>query len=197
VSQAAVLLPIRQSAFATLALVALSHCQVAPPKPPAPLPDDPARLVRWQASGRIAVSGPEGGGSASFNWVQTGEQSQVAVRGPAGIGSVRLQIAGDTLDIETSAGHFTAQEAESELAMRLGAPLPTQQLRYWMVGIAAPGEHRWEQQQDSRTLFQQTWRIDYQRYALTSGVELPARWVAQSGPAKVRIVVDKWQLNNE
>jgi outer membrane biogenesis lipoprotein LolB len=63
-----------------------------------------------------------------------------------------------------------------------------------LVGVAAPGEHQWSSVTDTATLTQQDWRIDYQRYGVTDGVRLPLKLVAVSGPAKVRIVIDRWKV---
>jgi outer membrane biogenesis lipoprotein LolB len=97
--------------------------------------------------------------------------------------------------IETADGQvFEADEAQSELTARLGAFVPARNLRYWLVGTAAPGEHQWISGTDTSTLTQQDWHIDYQRFAVTSGTRLPMKLIATSGPAKVRILIDRWNL---
>jgi outer membrane lipoprotein LolB len=165
------------------------------------VPTDSARSVSpetlrfWQASGRIAVSGQDGGGSGSFVWRQQGEESDVQIRGPLGVGSLHLMLSDDALKVQTGDGQsLTATDAQAELESRLGATIPTHSLRYWFLGLPAPGEHDLQAAVDSTTLQQESWRIDFQRYASTGGVRLPMRWVAVNGPAKVRVIVDKWQL---
>jgi outer membrane lipoprotein LolB len=185
---------IASSAWLTvIALVTFSGCAVAP-RVAAPT-RDASELTHWQASGRIAVAGATTGGSGSFTWVQSGAQAQVQMRGPVGIGGLRLTMSDQSLRIETADGQtFEADEAQAELAARLGAQVPARDLRYWLVGLAAPGEHQWSTAADTATLTQQTWRIDYQRYGVTTGVRLPLKLVAVSGPAKVRIVIDRWKI---
>src|SRR5215510_11237293 len=81
-------------------------------------------LDNWQASGRIAVSAASEGGSGSFAWEQRGADSSLQIRGPVGIGSVRLTLSGDFLSVDLGGGRrYTAQDAETELADRLGARL--------------------------------------------------------------------------
>jgi outer membrane lipoprotein LolB len=65
-----------------------------------------------------------------------------------------------------------------------------------MLGLAAPGEHRWLAPSEDGvvTLEQDGWRIDFQRYSDEPGVRVPVRMSATSGDARVRIVVDRWQL---
>jgi outer membrane lipoprotein LolB len=152
-------------------------------------------LSAWQARGRIAVSGVESGGSGSFVWSQHGASTDIQVRGPVGVGSVQVSLQGSVLRIKTSDGQaFEAADAAAELEARLGASVPTDELRYWMVGRAAPGEHQWTVGDETATLIQQAWRIDYQRYAITQGVRLPMKLVAASGATKVRIVIDRWTV---
>ena len=119
------------------------------------------------------------------------------MRGPVGIGSLNLSLNAHSMKIATADGdEFVAEEAQAELARRLGAEVPAQDLRYWLVGVPAPGENQWsEPAADSATLIQHDWRIDYQKFSVIDGVRLPMRLVATSGPAKVRIVIDKWKLN--
>jgi outer membrane lipoprotein LolB len=179
--------------MAAIVLTVLSGCAQAPSVPtPA---RDVSDLSEWQASGRIAVSGANAGGSGSFTWQQHGASTQVQLRGPIGIGSLRLTLTDTTMRVETADGQvFEADEAQSELTARLGAFVPARNLRYWLVGTAAPGEHQWINGTETATLTQQDWRIDYQRFAVTGGTRLPMKLVAESGPAKVRILIDRWNL---
>ncbi|MGH8186525.1 MAG: lipoprotein insertase outer membrane protein LolB, partial [Steroidobacteraceae bacterium] len=154
----------------------------------APVPTDLRELDRWQARGRLGVSGPENGGSGSFDWQQRGDRSEVQIRGPVGVGSVRLQLRGDParpdLTLETSRGQRLEEEAAwNELEARLGAPVPAGSLRYWMLGLAAPGDHRWHEENSEGvvTLEQDGWRIDYQRYSTEFGPRIPVRMRATNG----------------
>ena len=75
--------------------------------------------------------------------------------------------------------------------------MPAGNLRYWMLGLAAPGEHRWHEPTADGvvTLEQGGWRIDYQRYSTEPGARVPVKHDARrNGDARVRIVVDRWQL---
>ena len=115
------------------------------------------------------------------------------MRGPVGIGSLRLAVSDQSLRIETADGQtLEADEAQAELTARLGAFVPARDLRYWLIGVAAPGDHQWTA--DATILMQQDWRIEYQRFGVTDGVRLPLKLVAVSGPAKVRILIDRWKV---
>jgi outer membrane lipoprotein LolB len=186
---------------AILWLSALAGCATVKPGPGAAVPADLADLDRWQAHGRLGVSGSDSGGSGSFDWQQRGDNADIQIRGPVGVGSVRLQLRGSAdnpdLRMETGNGRMLQSEAAwRELEARLGAAVPAGSLRYWMLGVPAPGEHRWlEPAADgTATLEQAGWRIDYQRFSTEPGARVPVKFRAVSGDARVRIVVDRWLL---
>jgi outer membrane lipoprotein LolB len=176
-------------------------CATAPQRPGIPAEVDLSRLDNWQARGRLGVSGPETGGSGSFDWQQRGDRTELQIRGPVGVGSVRLQLRGDPsspdLQLETGDGRkLESAAAWNELEARLGAPVPAGSLRYWILGLAAPGEHQWREPTSEGvvTLEQGGWRIDYQRFSTEPGARVPVKMSASNGAARVRIVVDRWRL---
>lgn len=184
-----------------MVLAMLAGCAGTARRSTAPLPSTLQQLDRWQAHGRIAVASPTGSGSGSFDWQQRDDRAQVQIRGPIGIGSVNLQVAGDVdhpqLKLETAGGQtLESAAAWDELQSRFGAPLPAGNLRFWMLGLAAPGAHQWhEQNSDGITRLEQDgWQIDYQNYSQEPGLRVPSRMRAKSGAASVRIVIDRWQL---
>lgn len=181
-----------------LAMLLTGCAALRPSTPQAPVSLE--HLAQWEARGRIGVSGPEGGGSGSFLWHQQEDRADVQIRGPVGLGSVRLQVQGapaePQLELQTGDGsRLQSRAAWVELETRLGASLPAGHLRYWLLGLAAPGEHRWICGTDGEiALEQQGWRIVYQRFSNELGARLPVRLLATSGAARVRIVVDRWVL---
>jgi outer membrane lipoprotein LolB len=188
--------------FASLLLVlSLAACVGAAKRPASPPPpSDPAQLDSWRATGRIGVTGASGGGSGSFDWQQRDDAAEVQIRGPVGIGSVTLQLSGAAespqLRLQTGDQTLEADAALAELEARLGAEVPVGRLRYWMLSLAAPGEHQWSEPDASGTvvLQQDGWNITYQRYSTEFGPRLPMRIQASSGAARVRIVIDRWRL---
>ena len=195
---------LRLGALILLSAIFVAGCatQRVQPAPTGPIPEDLGQLEAWQARGRIGVSGAQGGGgSGSFEWDQSGPRADVRIRGPVGIGSVQLEVDGSAEDPEvrlrTADGTtLESQAAWDELENRLGAPVPAGSLRYWMLGIAAPGAHEWHpaDAQGVTALDQAGWRIEYQQYSDAPGARVPTRIRAASGDARVRIVIDRWQL---
>ncbi len=154
---------------------------------------DAGELQAWTASGRIGVSGVEQSGSGSFTWNQQADISDVQVRGPVGIGSLLIRMQGQGVTVQASNGaQYDADAAMSELALRLGAPVPVAQLRYWVRGLAAPGAHQWSE--PGTALEQQGWQIRYSDWSQRDALRLPGRVVLNREQVRIVIVVQEWRL---
>jgi outer membrane lipoprotein LolB len=155
-----------------------------------------ASLHAWEAAGRLAVAASGQGGSGSFLWQQSGERSRIRLSGPVGVGGLEVELDAATLRVATSDGRSLESEAaRHELEARLGAALPAANLRYWMLGLPAPGPHRWYRDEQGRQVLEQNdWRIEYGDFATSRGTELPTRLTATAGDTRVRLVVDRWNL---
>ena len=183
------------------ALIALTGCATPTPRVSAPI-EDLATLAHWQANGRLAVAGAQGGGSGSFQWQQARADSEIAIRGPIGVGSLRVQLDAehpDRMHLQLGDGRELHSEAAwAELEARLGAPVPAANLRYWLLGLAAPGAHEWlERDEHSAVLLQDGWRIEFLEYTVVNGQRTPSRMNATHGPARIRLVIQKWRLGHE
>jgi outer membrane lipoprotein LolB len=146
----------------------------------------------------MAVAAAGSGGSGSFKWQQSGVKTLLEMQGPVGIGGLQLILDGDRAQLTASDGRqLESAAAWAELEARLGAPVPAQNLRYWLLGIPAPGAFRWLSRESPETLEQDGWQIVYERFTLQSGNQLPARLTATNGASRVRLVIDRWVLGPE
>jgi outer membrane lipoprotein LolB len=145
----------------------------------------------------MAVAAGDDGGSGSFDWAQDGATSRLDLRGPLGVGAVRLLVAPGTLSLADGSGQvLDAELARADLQARLGADLPWDQLRYWLLGVPAPGGGATVIEQDAapwRVIEQSGWRLAYESFAVVQGLSLPRRLSAESGAVRVRVIVDTWR----
>jgi outer membrane lipoprotein LolB len=151
------------------------------------------------ARGRIALSAQGEGGSGSFVWQQRSERTELTVRGPFGAGGLALVTDGETIELADGAGKpLDGEAARAELERRLGVKLPLSELRYWMLGVPAPG--RWDVGSAAVAagslpgFVQGGWVVSYDELKPQGGWSLPARLTATTSGARVRIVVDDWTL---
>jgi outer membrane lipoprotein LolB len=185
-------------ARALLAALALTGCAAPPRMPEGAIAPDPALLQQWTASGRLAVKAGDDGGSGAFVWSQDGATSRLDLRGPLGAGAVSLTVAPGTLSLADGAGRvLDAEAARTDLQARLGADLPWNHLRYWMLGVAAPGEGASVGDATAaplRVIEQSGWRLAYESFGTVQGISLPQRFSAERGRVRVRVIVDDWSV---
>ena len=199
----------------------LAGCRTIPTPPvigpgaDAPWPAQRAgleKLDRYGLSGRVAVAANGQGFTANLRYEQQAQRSDLALDGPLGIGGVRMAIEGDDLRIETSGGkQLDGAAARAELERRLGFELPLKDLRWWLLGIPAPGDAAVTADADSGEIHdftQHGWRVSIDSRAAGLGFALPQRLsvermgvertgVARTGVerevARLKLIVEQWQ----
>ena len=184
------------------ALAGLAGCHAMPTRPVAG-PDAGERsaitaLATWQATGRVAVRAGSDGFSANFDWQEAAGRGELGVRGPFGAGAVRIRRSDERIVIESGgaapievAAPFEA--LEPELVARLGFALPLEPLRYWMLGVPAPGRPADGGGGEFR---QDGWQITVGDYVPVAGAPgpLPARVTLRRDATRIRVVVDRWRV---
>jgi outer membrane lipoprotein LolB len=184
-------------AWAAVVALALAGCAAPPRAPEGGTRPDPAILNQWSASGRMAVAAGNDGGSGSFDWAQDGTTSRLDLRGPLGAGAVRLVVTPQTLSLADGSGRvLDADGARADLQARLGADLPWDHLRYWLLGMPAPGFEATVLDQGAapwRVIEQAGWRLAYDSFEVVGGLSLPRRLTAEREAVRVRVIVDAWR----
>ena len=189
-------------ALALAAVLLLAGCASQPQLPPAR--DWAARraellsLEAWQVSGRVAVAADGRGASASLDWLQAGSASDVRLRGPFGSGALRILMDDGELALEDGqGGRLAGADAHRYLLDQLGTDLPIAALRFWLLGMPAPGEPSDETfGGDGRLVsFRQSgWLVEIPRYQKVGNGVLPARLAASDGAVRVKLAVGDWEL---
>ncbi|MEZ5514374.1 MAG: lipoprotein insertase outer membrane protein LolB [Steroidobacteraceae bacterium] len=182
----------------------VSACAALPPRSvevlPLPTNSWPERRAwlqqydQFAVTGRVAVAAGGQGFSGSLRFGQMGELSELAIDGPLGIGGIRMRWNGEQLDVVTSRGdHLDGDAARAEMERRLGFVLPLASLRYWLLGVPAPGSPAEETVGEATRLVgmqQDEWALQYSAYA--AAPPLPSKLTAQREGARVRIIIDRW-----
>lgn len=155
-------------------------------------------LDDWQLDGRIAIAANGRGGSGAISWIERAPRLEMRFSGPFGIGGFRLSGEPHDLLIETGKGKtYRVSDPRLFLARRLGWPVPIDSLRYWVLGMPAPGTAtdaiRVDQQGLLRSLSQGGWQIEYRTY--TDGARpMPLRIDAARGDVKIKLAIQQWRL---
>ncbi len=185
-------------------LLLLSACSSPPPRPqPETAPGENwqlrqqqlAKLDHWQLSGRLAVQNGHEAWHMSLNWQQRLDRYSIHITAPLGQGSMKLH--GDATEVMliTDDGEtVNARDPEQLLFQQLGWKLPVSALRYWVLGLPAPGEHQSTLDEYGRLdrLTQAGWEIDLIDYQANLGVELPRKVFLNNHQAGVKLVISRW-----
>jgi len=156
---------------------------------------------RWSLQGRVAVSNGKDGGSGRIEWQQDGARFAVSLSAPITRQSWRLSGDAGAARLEgLDGGPREDSDAEHLLADATGWVIPVDALSSWLRGIAARGLPQAALQFDSDgrlgRIEQDGWTIDYSDWEPQPGfgVEMPRRLTAARAEAKLRLVIDSWQL---
>jgi outer membrane lipoprotein LolB len=187
---------------ALLLALALGGCATTPAIREAPALSSPAlaELADWRASGRMAVQTGSGGFSANFDWQERPGHGEISVSGPFGAGATHISRSDEWIRIDTGRGApvevaapFT--DLEPVLSAQLGAPLPLDTLRFWMLGIPAPGV---PSEAASPGFTQSGWTVRPEQPVAVAGAPaaLPHRLTLERDSTRIKVVVDAWTVGS-
>ncbi len=175
--------------------------------PPQVIPGDwPVRrtelqaLANWNLSGRVAIAARTEGFSGGLSWSQRGEQAEIELRKPMGGAAILVHVDGAQYAVTDERGATHSGEDARRFIMenfRADAPLPIAELRYWLVGVPAPGApHQESIGQDQRlaALEQSGWRVRYDRYTAVGSLAMPERIEITTEGLRLRVLVADWRL---
>ncbi len=160
-------------------------------------------LPGYQFDGRAAVRVGEDGSTPSLSWRQQAAESRLRLTSPIGTGGLILRYSPDSLRITSSRGEeYSGDEAAAILSDQLGFVPPFDALRYWVLGLVAPGEAPTDRQTNAAgrvaEMTQLGWHIRYERWTAlatrTGEVQLPQLLTATHAEVRLKLVVNRWKL---
>jgi outer membrane lipoprotein LolB len=160
-------------------------------------------LDRFSIRGRANIrAGEEGFNVPSLEWKQDDDAVSVKLSGSIG-GRLTISWRPGSLRLESSRGQrFEGAEAEQVLLDELGFVPPFDALRYWVLGLEAPGEAATQRKTGESgrldELTQQQWRIQYQKWMSVSspagGVEVPKQLTVTRDDLRLKVLARRWKL---
>lgn len=137
-----------------------------------------------------------------LTWKQQGEKASFRLSGQFGVGQLTVTWQPGALRLEAGDQVFVDADAEQVLVNEIGFVPPFEALRYWILGLDAPGEPPTQRRlgDDGRiaAMEQQQWQLRYRswRNARARGgtVELPRRLDVTRDNLSLTVLVDRWSL---
>jgi outer membrane lipoprotein LolB len=155
-----------------------------------------AALDDWQFRGRIAVRSEIDGFNGKLRWTQDQNQFSATASGPLGAGAIRIEGDNASVVLTDKDGIRTVlEDAEAELQARYGWTIPVASLRYWALGIPAPGapaDTVFDEHGKLERLRQRGWSVIISSYAEGGGQLMPRILTAENADTRVRLVIDNW-----
>ena len=154
----------------------------------------------FRVRGKVGVRDGDKGFSATFDWRQTGERYDIALRGPLGQGAVRLLGDGRAIAVTTAKGVvLQGENPDAVLANALGWSLPVAALRYWVRGRydpAAQATQRTYGADGNLAAFRQHgWTVRLSRWQTLVGGTAPGKIVADRSDVRVALVCRQWRFD--
>lgn len=190
-----------------LLMLLLGGCSSLPQ--PRPVPDRQlaweehqyriAGLHDWSISGRLAIQSGHEGWHVTLNWRQQRQDYSILLVAPLGQGSLKLDGNAESVTLRTDEGQTVVDNDPAQLLEReFGWRVPVRSLRYWVLGVPAPGPREEQIDEFGRLshLQQDGWAIRFLDYAPQQGVELPGRVFVSNHRARVKLVISNWELNS-
>jgi outer membrane lipoprotein LolB len=192
--------------IALVSCLILSACAIRPTVTTQSLSADQQHSVLRDLSvfsftGRVAVTGQDS--IPSMKWEQQRDATRVKLSAPIGLGSMQFDYSPGRLRLVTSRGEkLEGSEAEAELVKAMGFLPPFESLRYWILGMPAPGTAAPVEAFDAAGLMQQLqqqgWTISYKRRmavnTASGALQMPARLDATRGELALRLVIERWGI---
>ncbi len=151
----------------------------------------------WGFEARVAVSQAGKGGSGRLDWRQQGTQYTASLSAPVTRQSWRLSADDGGARLEGLEGG-TRQGSDADLLLReaTGWDIPVQTLSDWARGLSEQGSPEFGPEGQLQALRQAGWNIRYTEWMPAAGEQpaMPRRIEAERGQARVRLVVDRWDL---
>ena len=128
-------------------------------------------LQDWRIRGKIAVRAGSKGGHATLRWDRSPETQHIELAGPLGGGRVVIDADSQGAHLQDTRGGNLRGDSVSELVeLRLGWPLPFEQLPQWIRGLPAGEDAKLEWDDEGRIVRMNDsgWQLSYPAYQSVS-----------------------------
>jgi outer membrane lipoprotein LolB len=150
-------------------------------------------MQEWELEGRLAITSPKDSWSANIEWSHRPDSEKIKLSGPLGQGAVIIELTGDVVKIDRGGGNVqTSNQPEQFINQQLGLFVPLQSLRFWAVGLPE-SEQKFQETADG--FVQDGWLIAYKEMQKTGAETMPHKMAVSNGHAKMKLIVDQWDLN--
>lgn len=157
------------------------------------------KIKMWTLRGRMAMQSSDESWQAGIVWRHDGQQDRLRISGPFGRDRARIVLSHNHIRVTRADGKVEeSDDPDLLLHALLGASVPIDALRYWVLGVPYPGSKA-DASYDAlgwlRALRQMGWAVDYLEYQDIESLILPRKLNVSGHHAKLKLVVDEWDID--
>ncbi len=150
---------------------------------------------QWRIEGKLGITTPNESLSGFLIWEQNQDTYSIHVSGPLGQGSTQIDGNNDEITLTQGKRQLHSHDPSVLLYEQMGWRFPITNLRYWVIGEAAPltlSERSYDEDERLEELMQDGWKIEYFRYDSYTG--LPSRLRISQGDWRFLLVIKRWSV---
>lgn len=161
-------------------------------------------LREFQFGGGLGVWTDSESISARVVWQQSGADLDLKLSGPLGVGDMHLQDKADFVTLrrgKTVVTSGTSADRVIQDGLGLEAPVPVEQLKQWVRGLAGNGRSIVRDEAGRLLELRYTdqtgalWSVRFKRYVSVGELSLPELITANGGDYSVRLLLKNWELS--
>jgi len=161
--------------------------------------NDPVALTTFNFRGKAGLRQPKKSVSANIVWDQFGEDFDIELFGPFGIGHSRIEKRGQQASLTYKGTLYDTDTIQNVFFHATGMNLPLQHVHWWARGLEAPGVKTYHRQRNEAgyiTGFTQAqWQIDFQRFTVEENYKLPEKLTISNGEYRLTLIIKSWTLS--
>jgi outer membrane lipoprotein LolB len=156
------------------------------------------KISSWRLNGRITIKSTEDSWSTAIDWQQQDDAFDILFMTHLGQTVAKLHGRPGRATLLTPDEKLNAANVDVLLNKHFGWVIPVEGMRFWVLGLPAPGLVANKQLDDYgrvSSLEQLGWRIKYVRYTNDGDIDLPEKMVLEYPQLQVRLFIDRWKLS--
>lgn len=168
----------------------LTACSSLEPAPPM---DTSASADSWHARGRFSYRSDDTTESGNFDWRQVGNNYQVRLYGPLGMGTVRISGNPDLVRIQARDQDISSDQPLNLMYNMTGLEIPLNSLPHWLLGNPASRNARNLKANPDEThagFTEHGWQLSYPGYQQSeTGRAIPEELHASKDSVQLRLLI--------
>lgn len=151
----------------------------------------------WRAKGKFSYKSEETTESGNFDWRQTGDEYQLRLYGPLGIGTVRVSGNPNLVRIQNRDQDISSDQPLSLMYRLTGLEIPLNSLPKWILGKPAgqaPKNLSRDSNQRALVFEERGWELSYSEYDSLDSNDIPGNIEARKDSIQLRLIVRSFEF---